>query len=112
MEVLLFISGSRQINEALRRVGVTVDTRQTGALTVGSSNDLVLKAGSFVTEALGRRSSDDLLDHWTSLRIENVRLGFGIADKELKAITRKRESVASAIERLAIERSAMLAVRK
>lgn len=112
MEVLLFISGNRQINEALKQVGVTSDTSRTGALAIGNSKDQVMKAGTFVTEAIGGRNMDNLLDHWTSLRIENVRSGFGIADKEIRAIIRKKEPVASAIERLAVERSAMLAVRK
>ena len=112
MELLVYISGNRQISEALRQAGITPHTRRIAALAVGSSESKVLDCTLSLTEALERKSSDALLDDWTALRVENVRSGFGISGKELKAIAGKGESVTRTVERLAIERSAMLAVRK
>jgi tRNA threonylcarbamoyladenosine modification (KEOPS) complex Cgi121 subunit len=112
MELLVYISGNRQISEALRQAGVTPNTRRIAALAVGSSESKVLDSARFLAAALGRKSSDALLNDWTALRVENVRSGFGISGKELKAIAGKGEPVTRTIERLALERSAMLAVGK
>jgi tRNA threonylcarbamoyladenosine modification (KEOPS) complex Cgi121 subunit len=111
MELLLYISGNGQINEALTRVGVTSETKRTAALAVGSSSDQVSATGNYLEQLFSQHARDDLLDDWSPSRIQNVRSGFQIGDKELKAIIRKKEPITSAIERLAIERSAMLALR-
>ena len=111
MELLLYISGNRQINEALTHVGVTSETSRSAALAVGSSSDHVSATGNYLEQVLGQPGRDDLLDDWPRSRIENVRSGFEIGGKELKAIIRTKEPITSAIERLAIERSAMLALR-
>ena len=111
MELLLYISGNKQINEALTRVGVTSETKRTAAVAVGSSNNQVSATGNYLEQVLGRHGRDDLLDDWPRSRIENVRSAFEIGDKELKAIIRGKEPITNAIERLALERSAMLALR-
>jgi len=111
MELLLYISGNGQINEALTRVGVTSETNRTAALAVGNSSNQVSATGNYLEQMLGQHGRDDLLDDWPRSRIANVRSGFEIGDKELKAIIRTKEPITSAIERLAIERSAMLALR-
>jgi len=111
MELLLYISGNRQINEALTRVGVTAETSRTAALAVGSSSNHVSAAGNYLEQILGQHGRDDLLDDWPRSRIDHVRSGFEIGGKELKAIIRTKEPITGAIERLAIERSAMLALR-
>lgn len=111
MELLLYISGNRQINEALTRVGVTSETNRTAVLAVGSSSNQVSATADYLEQMLGQHGRDDLLDDWSPSRIENVRSGFEIGDKEVKATSRTKELLTSAIERLAIERSAMLALR-
>jgi tRNA threonylcarbamoyladenosine modification (KEOPS) complex Cgi121 subunit len=111
MELLLYISGNSQINQALARVGVTSETNRTAALAVGSSRNQVLAMGNYLEKMLGQHGRDDLLDDWPRGRIENVRSGFEIGNKELKAIIRGKEPITSAIERLAIERSAMLTLK-
>jgi tRNA threonylcarbamoyladenosine modification (KEOPS) complex Cgi121 subunit len=112
MELLLYISGQKQIGEALSRVGITPKTRRVAALAVGESTDQLWAASKFLTNMLGQAGEDQLLDKWPQTRIDNVRLGFDIGDKELRAATRKKEAPTVTIERLAVERSAMLAGRK
>ena len=112
MELLLYIAGERQINEALRRVGITSETHRVAAIAVGSSTNEVSAAAGLLREMLGQDGNDQLLDDWPQLRVENVRSGFDIGAKELRAIARKSESVDVALGRVAIERSAMLASRR
>lgn len=112
MELLLYIAGEKQINEALRRVGITPETHRVAAIAVGDSTNAVLAAAGVLKETLGQDDDDQLLDDWSQLRVENVRSGFDIGAKELKAIVKKGESVHVALDRVAVERSAMLASRR
>jgi KEOPS complex subunit Cgi121 len=112
MELLLYIAGEKQITEALGIVGVTPRTRRVAAIAVGASAEEISAAANSLAETLGLSDNDQLLDDWPLERIKNVRSGFEIGEKELKAVIRKREPVSAAIERLAVERSAMLAARR
>jgi tRNA threonylcarbamoyladenosine modification (KEOPS) complex Cgi121 subunit len=112
METLLYVSASRQIVEALKRVGVTLETKRIAALAVGPSANEVSATGTFLEDMMQRKCTDQLLDDWPTARIQNVRSAFDIRDKELNAILREGEESIKGLERLAIERSALLAVKK
>jgi tRNA threonylcarbamoyladenosine modification (KEOPS) complex Cgi121 subunit len=111
MEILLYVSANRQIAEAIERVGVTSETERTAAVVVGSAVGPVSATGIFLGDAI-KHANDKLLDEWSDARIQNVRIALDIRDKELNAILREGEEPIKGIERLAIERSALLAVRK
>jgi tRNA threonylcarbamoyladenosine modification (KEOPS) complex Cgi121 subunit len=112
MEILLFASANRQINEAIRLVGITPNTKETAVVLVARSEKEASEAASLLSQILEQNSNDALIDDWSAERIRNVRSLFEIGSKELKAAIRKNEPKAQAIERLAIERSALLTVRK
>lgn len=109
MELLLYVSGVRQINDALRRVGMRADTRKVVAIAVDVSVEQTLAAARMLAESIKQESNDELLDDWSPTRIENVRSGFQIGTRELNAVRRKGEAETVTLERLAVERSAMLA---
>ena len=108
----MFISGTRQISEAIKRVGITPKTTQTAVLCVLPTAIEHLKVADSLAEIFRGRDDDSLLDKWTSLRRSRVVRVFGIGDKELKAALRDGEVTDKALERLAIERSAMLTIAK
>ena len=112
MEILLFVSGTRQISEAVKRVGISPETVRTAALAVLPAGDDHSKVTEYLAGVLNEKADDSLLDQWTSRRESTVVRTFGIGDKELKATIREDEKTEKAIERLAIERSAMLAIAK
>ena len=112
MELLLYISAEKQIVRALKHVGITAETRRIAAVAVSADHDQVLAVANFLSEALGQTSEDALLDDWSPLRDQNVRSGFDIGRKEIDAIIQKNETESTAVERLAVERSAMLAAKK
>ena len=112
MEILLYIAATRQIQDAVVRVGVTPHTEKAGVVLIGESADQLLKTAEALRELLKTDSMDELVDQWDLTRIENVRSNYRIGDKELKAAIRKNESVTSAIQRLVIERSATLSIKK
>jgi tRNA threonylcarbamoyladenosine modification (KEOPS) complex Cgi121 subunit len=112
MEILLYVAADRQIVEAIKLAGVTPETSRIAAIIAGPSPEEVEAATTLLTEAIKVTGTDKLLDEWSEARVQNVRSSFDIRDKELKAILRKGEDPAKGVERLAIERSALLAVRK
>ena len=83
MELLLYISGNSQINQALARVGVTSETNRTATLAVGSSRNQVLAMGNYLEQMLGQHGRDDLLDDWP--RRENRERAFRVRDWETKS---------------------------
>jgi tRNA threonylcarbamoyladenosine modification (KEOPS) complex Cgi121 subunit len=112
MEILLYVSANRQINEAIRRVGITADTQEIAAVAVGPSREAVIAAADLFEQLLGIKSADELLDSWPTNRIESIQQSFGITPSEISATLRKGEGICESIERLAIERSALLTVKK
>ena len=112
MEILLFVAGNRQIDEALKNIGISPETRRTAAIAVGKSRVQVLESAAALRDILKQEESDDLIDKWDQDRIKRVRSVFGIGEKEIKALRHKDENVVKALEHLAIERSAMLAIEK
>jgi tRNA threonylcarbamoyladenosine modification (KEOPS) complex Cgi121 subunit len=112
MEILLYVSTSRQIAEAIRLVGMSSDTNRIAVISVGKTKEELSGTAAVLNRMLNQKNSDALVDVWSTARIENVRSLFQIGSKELKATLRKKESRSQAVERLAIERSALLTVRK
>ena len=112
MEILLYVAANRQIGEALKIVGVTAETRNVAAIAEGESKGEVLEAAVAFRELLKIAENDELLDKWDEKRLNHVRSVFRIGDEEIRATLRKSEEVTKAVERLTIERSAMLAIKK
>jgi tRNA threonylcarbamoyladenosine modification (KEOPS) complex Cgi121 subunit len=112
MEMLLYISGSRQISEAIKLVGTTPATKRIAALVVGTSKKDVNGSAQLITKLLNKENRDEMVDQWSDERLKNVRAVYDIGSKELQATVRKGEGSAKAVEHLAIERSALLAIKK
>ncbi len=112
MEILLFVAANSQISEAIKAVGVTSNTRKIAAVLAGPSREEVSAAADFLSNLLRGQGRDELLEEWSPERIQNVRFAYQIGGREFKATARKGEEIVKVIERLAIERSALLAIRK
>jgi tRNA threonylcarbamoyladenosine modification (KEOPS) complex Cgi121 subunit len=112
MEILLYIAASRQIIEAIRLVGVAPNTEKIAVILVGITEEDLRGAVDLLSRTIGQECNDELIDSWSKERIRNVRAVFQIGPKELKSTLRKNETEAQAVERLAIERSALLTIRK
>jgi len=112
MEILLYTAANRQISEAIRLVGLTPNSEKVTAVLVGKTEQETSGAAELLSKIIGQKSSDKLVDTWSTERVRNVRAIFEIGSKELKATLREDETKTQAIERLAIERSALLTIRK
>ncbi len=112
MEILLYVSASRQIAEAIRLVGISSVTKRIAVVTVGKTQEELSDTAALLNRILNQTSSDALVDVWSAARMAKVISLFKIGSKELKATLRKEETRPQTVERLAIERSALLTIRK
>ncbi len=112
MELLLFVAANRQIHEAIKQGGLENDTKNTAAMAIGQSSTEVSEVGGHLKLLLHAQSDDTIVDQWTPERIKYVCLAYGIGPKEIRASSRKDEDKIETIQRLAIERSAMLTIKK
>lgn len=105
VEIILYLSGKRQINEAISGVGITKKTREIAAMAAGDKKD-VQRTLERLTDRLKATTDDRVLELTVRKRQLLQRL-FEISDRELEIVTRggKWET---ALLKLSMERGAML----
>ena len=101
MEVLLFVAGTRQISDAIQRVGINDSTTRSAVLAIARSDRALVDISESLIKKFSQRDDDELLDTWTRRRELSVTRNFGFGKK-----------VGRAIEKLAVERSALVAIDK
>ena len=111
IEILLYVAAERQIAQAFERMGVQKDTRRVAVIAAGSSGVLSL-VEDYLRNSFNHECSDGLLDEWTEQRAVTILKVFSVAPNEIETATRSGNSTQKPIQRLVIERSALLAVRR
>jgi len=112
IEILLYVAAERQIAQAFARIGVQTQTKKIVVIATSESSEVFPPLEAHLSQSFNHECNDRLLDEWTEERSETVRELFKITDKEIKAVTRTGDSIRKSIQRLAIERSALLVVKK
>jgi len=111
VEFLLYTSAQKQISEAIRMVGVNRNTRNVAVIAVGGSEESIRSFSDKLPSLTNTRSDNALLDHWSQEKIENLISTFKISEKEIQAMSGKKTPRGEAIQRLIIERVALLPTR-
>jgi tRNA threonylcarbamoyladenosine modification (KEOPS) complex Cgi121 subunit len=112
IEILLYVAAERQITQAFTRIGVQAETKRIGVIATSSSAEIFSRIKEHLAKSFHQGCDDVLLDEWTEQRCEAVRGLFEMTDKEIQTVTRSGDSSRKSIQRLAIERSALLVVKK
>jgi len=112
IEILLYVAAERQITQAFTRIGVQTETKRIGVVATSNLAEILSQIKKHLAKSFNQECNDDLLDEWTEQRCEAIRGLFGMTDKEIQTVTRSGDSVRHSIQRLAIERSALLVVKK
>jgi len=112
IEILLYVAAERQITQAFARIGVRTETKRIAVIATSSSPEIFSAVKEHLANSFSQECNDDLLDEWTERRCEAIREHFGMTDKEIQTVTRSGDSIRKSIQRLAIERSALLVVKK
>src|SRR5467141_1887427 len=110
MEFLLFASGEHQILEAIKLLGVTASSRELALVSLSDtrldSNRLTNRA----MESVKGIPDDTVLQIKTRKKAEDLKRAYNIPDKELYASKMPTEDDDNVLQRLIVERSALLAL--
>lgn len=111
MEVLLYASAQRQIDVAIRMLGVKPDSKTVGLVAFSDSRDEVESLQNRMAQFLKTDLDDALLDDWSSSKASVIEKRYGIENSELDAIKMPGQPVKEAVQKAVIERVALLSTR-
>ena len=109
MEAMLYASAQRQIRRAIDFMGVKRDSMNVAVVVIGESLDSVKALLSVVSEAIGAKSDETVLE-LSREKVQRIREAFGITENEVKTVI-DNNNVEEALVKLVIERMALLSTR-
>lgn len=108
-ELLLYASGQRQIDSAIRMLGLSPGTKNLAVVAIDEEKGRLLESLRAIAGAVGGRESDSILSISGREKLERIVKAFGISDEEMKGFIGRDPS--EAVRKAIIERSAMLSIR-
>jgi len=111
MEVLLYASAQRQIDAAIRVLGVTRESKTVGLVAFSGSRDEVDSLQDRIAKFLKTDLDDALLEEWSPNKARMITRLFGINNSELDAIKMPGQPVREVIQKAVLERVALLSTR-
>jgi len=112
IELLLYLSGKRQIRDAIKIVGVRGNLDRVLLISIGDSREHAENAIKSLVKLLGKYRLDRLILELNDEKVNLIKMAYGISDIEISAVMRRDLSLRDAIERLVIERGALLDIYK
>jgi tRNA threonylcarbamoyladenosine modification (KEOPS) complex Cgi121 subunit len=111
MEMLLYASAQHQINNAMKLVGISPDSREIAVLIIGEDRDAVNSTFKTVSKLVAAESDDSVLKLIDS-KGKTVKEIFGISDTEIKTVSKNAGLEEESLVNLVIERMALLATQR
>jgi KEOPS complex subunit Cgi121 len=108
VEFLLYASAQKQISEAIKMMGLNQNSRNIGVIAIGRDEQLVRRFAERLPSLTNACGDDTLPDQWSEEKIENLLSIFKIPKKELQAMSGKKTPKNVTIQKLIIERVALL----
>ncbi|MEM3526593.1 MAG: KEOPS complex subunit Cgi121 [Candidatus Jordarchaeaceae archaeon] len=114
VECLLYASGQRQINVAVKNFGVNPNTRKIGVVLIGNSINLLHEVHKKVLLITKGVEKEDILSISSKEKFDKICSFFKITETELSTICdpEKWESCVDAVIKYCIERSSLLILQK
>lgn len=108
MELVVYASAQRQIEKAIRYLGVENSEGSVVIVALGPDRERVTSCVEAVAAMTGGRIQDPVIDIAGEEKLEYVKRFFRITDAEVEAVRRSGESESKVVERLVVERMAIL----
>jgi len=114
VECLLYTSGQRQINVAVKNFGVNPHTRNIGVVLINNTLELLQEVYEKVLSVTNGVENDGVLSINSKEKFDKIRSLFQITEVELKTMCDSDEwsSCIDALTRYCIERSSLLILQK
>lgn len=109
METMLYASAQRQIQKAMKLLGIKSDSSEIVVVTIGGNLERVKSALTIVSKYINAKRDDTILQ-LSEKKVKVIKKTFGISDVELKTLM-ERNNLKNALVNLVIERMALLATQ-
>jgi len=109
METMLYASAQRQIQKAMKLLGIKSDSSEIVVVTIGGNLEGVKSALTIVSKYINAKRDDTVLQ-LSEKKVKLIKKTFGISDIELKTLM-ERNNLKNALVNLVIERMALLATQ-
>lgn len=111
VETLLYASAQRQINKAVKKLGIKPETSRVAVLILSEKRRSIKKVLEVVSELMGGERDDRVLE-LTEEKVQGVKRLFNISNVELEAKLENKEGEKRALTDLVIEHVALLATER
>lgn len=111
MEVLLYASAQRQIDAAIRMLGVSRDSEYVGFVAFSETEEGAELLENRISHLVGADLDAALLDEWFNGKVDTITRTYGIEKVELEALRLPGQKIREAITKAVVERVALLSTR-
>src|SRR6267143_5390016 len=111
VELLLYISCQRQIAKAIKLLGVDSKDSRVALVALSDSKDAMQELDRRARLIIEGKEDDNLIEIGSKQKMAQLQRSYGVTSKEMEATRFERETDSSLLQRLIIERSALLDIR-
>ncbi len=108
IEILLYISGQKQIEEAIRLFGLQKKSRDLILMAVGEKKGDLKRLEQNVKKSLNVELNNTIIELHSKKKCNDIKRVFNISNLEIETLKRKSDDSWSVLEKLIIERMAFL----
>ncbi|MCW3976127.1 MAG: KEOPS complex subunit Cgi121, partial [Candidatus Bathyarchaeota archaeon] len=108
IEILLYISGQKQIEVAIRLFGLQKKNRNLILIAVGEKKEDLKRFEQNVKKSLNVELNNSIIESYSKKKYDNIKRVFNISTLEIETIKRKSDDSKDILEKLIVERMAFL----
>jgi len=108
IEILLYISGQKQIEAAIRLFGLQKKNRNLILVAVGEKKEVLKRLEQNVKKSLNVELDDSIIESYSKKKYDDIKRVFNISTLEIETVKRKSDDSKDILEKLIIERMAFL----
>lgn len=108
IEILLYISGQKQIEAAIRLFGLQKKNRNLILVAVGEKKEDLKRLEQNVKKSLNVELDDSIIESYSKKKYDNIKRVFNISTLEIETVKRKSDDSKDVLEKLIVERMAFL----
>jgi KEOPS complex subunit Cgi121 len=108
IEILLYISGQKQIEAAIRLFGLQKKNKNLILVAVGQKKEDLKRLEQNVKKSLNVELDNSIIESYSKKKYDNIKRVFNISTLEIETVKRKNDDSKDILEKLIIERMAFL----
>lgn len=108
IEILLYISGQKQIEAAIRLFGLQKKNRNLILVAVGEKKEDLKRLEQNVKKSLNVELDNSIIESYSKKKYDNIKRVFNISTLEIETVKRKSDDSKDVLEKLIVERMAFL----